>query len=164
MFVMQKITMVIVVLVSSVIIAPMGVHAQEFWQQTNEPYRGSLPSIAIASSGHVFAATNIGIFWSVLSTPEKKENEKELAAVIKLPLIAHNYPNPFTPTTMINYQLPMTNKVDLSIYNILGEKLVTLVNKNNRQGDMKWNRMPVIIAVVCICTDWKLESILKQGR
>jgi len=52
-----------------------------------------------------------------------------------------NYPNPFNPVTMINYQLPMTNKVDLSIYNILGEKLVTLVNKKQPAGryEVEWD-------------------------
>jgi hypothetical protein len=48
-----------------------------------------------------------------------------------------NYPNPFNPVTMINYQLPMTNEVDLSIYNILGQKVVTLVNKKQPAGNYK---------------------------
>ena len=48
--------------------------------------------------------------------------------------LEQNYPNPFNPTTMINYQLRMTNDVDLSIYNVLGQKVVALVSDRQKSG------------------------------
>jgi hypothetical protein len=45
-----------------------------------------------------------------------------------------NFPNPFNPTTKINYELPIANYVDLSIYNLLGQKVVTLVNERQQPG------------------------------
>jgi hypothetical protein len=52
-----------------------------------------------------------------------------------------NYPNPFNPRTIINYELPTTNKVDLSIYNVLGQKVVILVSKKQKAGhyEVEWN-------------------------
>jgi len=52
-----------------------------------------------------------------------------------------NYPNPFNLITTIEYQLPQTGQVDLSIYNILGQKVTTLVSEKQPAGsyNVKWD-------------------------
>lgn len=52
-----------------------------------------------------------------------------------------NYPNPFNPTTTINYQINKPGLVNLAVYNVLGEKVKTLVNRHNTAGryDITWN-------------------------
>lgn len=46
-----------------------------------------------------------------------------------------NYPNPFNPTTIIRYDIPGDGMVELSIYDLLGRKLLTLVNEEQSAGN-----------------------------
>jgi flagellar hook assembly protein FlgD len=54
--------------------------------------------------------------------------------------LSQNYPNPFNPTTTINYSVP-TGKVKLEIYNMLGQKVRTLLDKEVTTGsyDVVWD-------------------------
>jgi uncharacterized membrane protein len=48
-----------------------------------------------------------------------------------------NYPNPFNPSTTFEFIIPETALVDLSMYNMLGEKVATLVNDVLEEGNHK---------------------------
>jgi hypothetical protein len=48
--------------------------------------------------------------------------------------LAQNYPNPFNPKTVISWQLPVDRYVDLSIYNIIGQKVYTLISEKQNSG------------------------------
>ncbi|MDP2362803.1 MAG: T9SS type A sorting domain-containing protein, partial [Ignavibacteria bacterium] len=55
--------------------------------------------------------------------------------------LEQNYPNPFNPTTQIEFMIPQSGQVNLSIYSITGELIKSLVNKNLQAGfySINWN-------------------------
>ena len=55
--------------------------------------------------------------------------------------LEENYPNPFNPTTNIKFAMPKAGNVKLTIYNMLGQKVRTLVSKEMKAGryNVQWD-------------------------
>ena len=70
------------------------------------------------------------------------EYSNEINVDVKAPLIyklEQNYPNPFNPSTLIKYSVAKDGFVNVSIFNLLGEKVATLVNNNMQAGNYEIN-------------------------
>jgi hypothetical protein len=73
---------------------------------------------------------------AVITLIHEKKDENNFPESFKL---YQNYPNPFNPTTTIQYTIPESENVNISIFNSLGEKVKTLVNTFKEAGSYKIN-------------------------
>ncbi len=94
-------------------------------EKTIIPYDGYL---SILSNDPLMPAQNIRLHLDVTV------DVKDLSGVPAHYELQDNFPNPFNPTTTIRYDLKEPGKVTLKIYNILGQEVRTLVNKNEAAG------------------------------
>ena len=55
--------------------------------------------------------------------------------------LSQAYPNPFNPVTTLSFAIPIDSKVSLSIYNLQGREVSTLINSNLKAGyhSVVWN-------------------------
>lgn len=72
------------------------------------------------------------------------ENTKVLPSTYKnsdMVVLQQNYPNPFNSNTTITYYLTNYSNVDLTIYDVLGNKITTIVSEKQVAGnyEYKWN-------------------------
>ena len=49
-------------------------------------------------------------------------------------ILRHQNPNPFNPSTKIEYSIPSDSFVELKVYDVLGSEVITLVNEQQQVG------------------------------
>jgi hypothetical protein len=68
---------------------------------------------------------------NILTLGKKNYSRTTDVVDIQIPekfILYNNYPNPFNSQTKIKFALPVTEKVEIKVYNILGQEIATLLN------------------------------------
>lgn len=63
--------------------------------------------------------------------------QKHTEALPAIYSLAQNYPNPFNPSTTIRFALPHDSKVRLQVFNVLGQRVAELVNREMKAGNQE---------------------------
>lgn len=72
--------------------------------------------------------------------PIINSNEMYLSSTPNKILLSQNYPNPFNPSTKISFGLPEAGNISIEIYNVLGQRVLSVVNKRYNAG---WHEVSV---------------------
>ncbi|MCE1163886.1 MAG: T9SS type A sorting domain-containing protein [Bacteroidetes bacterium] len=84
-------------------------------------------------NNYLYAGTQFSSVWK--RSIQEMIGIRQISEVIPRNYLLHqNYPNPFNPVTKIRYEVPKAGIINLSVYDILGRKIVTLVNENQSAG------------------------------
>ena len=80
----------------------------------------------------------VNIFLNTSNPSAVADDEAALPSEFSL---SQNYPNPFNAMTTIHYRLPKPVRVNLSIYNLSGQLVTTLINEPKAAGNhfAKWD-------------------------
>ncbi|MCB0749781.1 MAG: T9SS type A sorting domain-containing protein [Ignavibacteriae bacterium] len=78
--------------------------------------------------------SNVGYLhgWGIQASP--LTGIEPITGIAEKYVLSQNYPNPFNPSTKINFSIPLNGLVKLTVYDMLGKEVKTLVNGNKSAG------------------------------
>ncbi len=111
----------------------------ENWEVAIDSLSGSLHALHM-QNGHGWAVGDNGLVLKTEYTPTIEVGLDDPIEEMDEVLFT-NYPNPFHFKTVISYQLPETGDVELSIYDLSGRKVITLINETQQIGnyEVEWS-------------------------
>ncbi len=121
------------------------------WIQQNSGLTDTtINTLAVDPDGYLFVGTErTGLFRSTLSTTSVNAARIPPAT----PLLLRNYPNPFNPQTTIAFNIPLSGPTTLTVWNLLGQRVTTLINEDISAGahSIQWTAQDLPSGIY-ICT------------
>lgn len=102
------------------------------WANLGNYINTTINDMVISRDNYIYLGTDNGVYYGdannlILSASDKKVRIMTFS-------FSQNFPNPFNPSTKIKYQIPEPGRVSLIVYNVLGRKIITLVNEEKPAG------------------------------
>ncbi|MBN1995902.1 right-handed parallel beta-helix repeat-containing protein [candidate division KSB1 bacterium] len=128
-------------------------------EDTLEPAMTYYWKVVAYDNDSLFTTCN-NVFY--FTTPTPADIKKSAGNLPKEYKLSQNYPNPFNPTTTIKYELPRDCHVILKIYNMLGQEVSILFDKNQKAGyhDIQWDATSFASGLYF----YSLKAISKNNR
>lgn len=89
---------------------------------------------SLSAGSHKFVLSGANVYIDQVQLIKQTVSSAGDVGVPERYALAQNYPNPFNPTTTINFTLAKASNVKLTVYNVLGQKVATLVDTHMYPG------------------------------
>jgi len=104
------------------------------WEQATSTEE-NMKMLSFVLDGDELSGWVVGKNGSILHYRESVTTDVKIDDILPREVVlCQNYPNPFNPTTTIRYNLPKTGSVDLTVYNMMGQKVKILVDEIQSPG------------------------------
>ncbi len=99
-----------------------------------------LPGVGDKLGDDLISVTDVQLNEGLIPAVTER-TELSLAVIPETHSLSQNYPNPFNPETVVHYDLPIRSNVNISVFNMMGQKVATLVDKEMDAGShsVVWN-------------------------
>lgn len=114
----------------------------ESWNQIDSqimPDEAEIDYLTILNDNYLYAIGDIGVTNKIFRSVETTKIDNYNLPIEKINL--SNFPNPFNPSTTIEFSIQNESNINLSIFNIKGQKIKTLANHEFSKGthSIDWN-------------------------
>jgi len=108
------------------------------WSSLNSGISGVSSIVLSADGKKVYAGTKEGQFYAIDNT-SSVNGVKENSSVPTEFKLKQNYPNPFNPSTVIEFSVAQQGKYSLKVYNMLGQEVASLIERDFQPGNYKYS-------------------------